>query len=138
MSTKRSGIPPELDQLIYRATNSDPDARPRDASEFHQSLTLIAQALDPNQKQLSLELDIPMQKISEKTSRSKVKKKLKPEPVKELTQEKPIREITAGTKVRKDFTYIIKDNFRGFNYAIVAYLMNADTNEILQVIMQDA
>jgi len=60
MSTKRSGIPPELDQLIYRATNSDPDARPRDASEFHQSLTLIAQALDPNQKQLSLELDIPI------------------------------------------------------------------------------
>jgi serine/threonine-protein kinase len=60
MSTKRAGIPPELDQLIYRATNSDPDARPRDASEFHQSLTLIAQALDPNQKQLSLELDIPI------------------------------------------------------------------------------
>ena len=60
MSTKRSGIPPELDQLIYRATNSDPDARPRDAGEFHQSLTLIAQALDPNQKQLSLELDIPI------------------------------------------------------------------------------
>jgi serine/threonine-protein kinase len=60
MSTKRSGIPPELDQLIYRATNSDPDARPRDASEFHQSLTLIAQVLDPNQKQLSLELDIPI------------------------------------------------------------------------------
>jgi len=47
-------------------------------------------------------------------------------------------EITAGTKVRKDFTYIIKDDFRGFNYAIVAYIMNADTNEILQVIMQDA
>jgi serine/threonine-protein kinase len=60
MSTKRSGIPTDLDQLIYRATNSDPDARPRDASEFHQSLTLIAQALDPNQKQLSLELDIPI------------------------------------------------------------------------------
>lgn len=60
MSTKRAGIPPELDQLIYRATNSDPDARPCDASEFHQSLTLIAQALDPNQKQLSLELDIPI------------------------------------------------------------------------------
>ena len=60
MSTKRAGIPPELDQLIYRATNSDPDARPRDGSEFHQSLTLIAQALDPNQKQLSLELDIPI------------------------------------------------------------------------------
>ena len=72
MSTKRSGIPPELDQLIYRASNSDPDARPRDGSEFHQSLTLIAQALDPNQKQLSLELDIPiapMRPASKKTNR---------------------------------------------------------------------
>ena len=72
MSTKRSGIPPELDQLIYRATNSDPDARPRDGGEFHQVLTAIAQALDPNQKQLSLELDIPiapMRPASKKPSR---------------------------------------------------------------------
>jgi serine/threonine-protein kinase len=60
MSSKRSGIPPELDQLIYRATNSDPDARPRDGGEFHQALMVISQALDPNQKQMSLELDIPI------------------------------------------------------------------------------
>jgi len=60
MSTRRSGIPPELDQLIYRATNSDPDARPRDGAEFHQALTAISQSVDPSQKQLSLELDIPI------------------------------------------------------------------------------
>ncbi len=72
MSTKRSGIPPELDQLIYRATNSDPDARPRDGAEFHQALTAISQALDPTQNQLSLELDIPiapMRPASKKPSR---------------------------------------------------------------------
>jgi serine/threonine-protein kinase len=72
MSTKRSGIPPDLDQLIYRATNSDPDARPVDATEFHQCLTAISQALDPKQKQLSLELDIPiapMRPASKKPSR---------------------------------------------------------------------
>jgi serine/threonine-protein kinase len=72
MSAKRSGIPPELDQLIYRATNSDPDARPRDGGEFHQALTSIAQTLDPNQKQMSLELDIPiapMRPASKKPSR---------------------------------------------------------------------
>jgi serine/threonine-protein kinase len=72
MSTKRPGIPPELDQLIHRATNSDPDARPRDAGEFHQALSVIAQALDPNQRQLSLELDIPiapMRPASKKPSR---------------------------------------------------------------------
>jgi len=72
MSSKRSGIPPELDQLIYRATNSDPDARPRDGAEFHQALTAISQALDPKQNQLSLELDIPiapMRPASKKPSR---------------------------------------------------------------------
>jgi serine/threonine-protein kinase len=72
MSTKRPGIPSELDQLIHRATNSDPDARPRDAGEFHQLLSSIAQALDPNQRQLSLELDIPiapMRPASKKPSR---------------------------------------------------------------------
>jgi serine/threonine-protein kinase len=72
MSTRRSGIPPELDQLIYRATNSDPDARPRDGAEFHQALTAISQALDPKQNQLSLELDIPiapMRPASKKPSR---------------------------------------------------------------------
>ena len=72
MSTKRPGIPPELDQLIHRATNSDPDARPRDAGEFHQLLSAIAQALDPKQRQLSLELDIPiapMRPASKKPSR---------------------------------------------------------------------
>ena len=60
MSAKKSGIPAELDQLIYRATNSDPDARPKDAGEFHAALSAISQSLDPNQKQLSLELDIPI------------------------------------------------------------------------------
>ena len=72
MSTKKSGIPPELDQLIHRATNSDPDARPRDAGEFHAALSAISQSLDPNQKQMSLELDIPiapMRPASKKPSR---------------------------------------------------------------------
>ena len=43
-----------------------------DGAEFHQSLTAISQALDPNQKQLSLELDIPiapMRPASKKPSR---------------------------------------------------------------------
>ncbi len=72
MSTRKSGIPPELDQLIHRATNSDPDARPRDAGEFHSALSAISQSLDPNQKQMSLELDIPiapMRPASKKPSR---------------------------------------------------------------------
>jgi hypothetical protein len=44
-------------------------------------------------------------------------------------------EIASGTKIRKDYTYKIRENFRDLEYAVVAYLMNADTYEILQVIM---
>ena len=119
MSTKRSGIPPELDQLIFRATNSDPDARPRDASEFHQSLTLIAQALDPNQKQLSLELDIPiapMRPASKKPNRrerARIEKEktvaLKRENTEENSKTKA-KENTAQVRKRKKISKRVRRN----------------------------
>lgn len=98
ISQSRSDIPKELDELIYSATSANPDERPRDAGVFLSAIQDIARSIDPKRNQLSLELDIPLQKIAEKPSRSK--KKSKPEPVKEITQEKPIREMTAGTKRR--------------------------------------
>ena len=98
VSQHRSDVPKELDDLIYSATSTNPDERPRDAGVFLSAIQNIARSIDPKRNQLSLELDIPMQKISEKPSRSK--KKTKPEPAKEVTQEKPIREMTAGTKRR--------------------------------------
>jgi len=100
VSQSRSDIPKELDDLIYSATSANPDERPRDAGVFLSGIQDIARSIDPKRNQLSLELDIPMQKISEKPSREKLKKKSKPEPVKEKTQEKPIREVTARTKRR--------------------------------------
>jgi len=119
MSTKRSGIPPELDQLIFRATNSDPDARPRDASEFHHSLTLIAQALDPNQKQLSLELDIPiapMRPASKKPNRrerARIEKEktvaLKHENTEENSKTKA-KENTAQVRKRKKISKRVRRN----------------------------
>ena len=99
VSQSRSDIPKELDDLIYSATSSNPDERPRDAAVFLSGIQDIARSIDPKRNQLSLELDIPMQKISEKSSKMK-KKKLKPEPVREITEEKPKREMTAGTKRR--------------------------------------
>jgi serine/threonine-protein kinase len=98
VSQKRSDVPKELDDLIFSATSTNPDERPRDAGIFLNTIQDIARLLDPKRNQLSLELDIPLQKISEKPSRAK--KKSKPEPVKEMTVEKPIREMTAGTKRR--------------------------------------
>jgi serine/threonine-protein kinase len=99
VSQSRSDIPKELDELIFSATSSNPDERPRDAGIFLAAIQDIARSLDPKRNQLSLELDIPMQKISEKPSRSKIKKS-KAEPVKEVAEEKPVRELTAGTKRR--------------------------------------
>jgi serine/threonine-protein kinase len=99
VSQSRSDIPKELDDLIYAATSSNPDERPRDAAVFLSGIQDIARSIDPKRNQLSLELDIPMQKISEKSSKMK-KKKLKPEPVREITEEKPKHEMTAGTKRR--------------------------------------
>jgi eukaryotic-like serine/threonine-protein kinase len=99
VSQSRSDIPKELDDLIYAATSSNPDERPRDAGVFLSGIQDIARSIDPKRNQLSLELDIPMQKISEKSSKMK-KEKLKPEPVSEITEEKPKREMTAGTKRR--------------------------------------
>ena len=98
VSQSRSDIPKELDDLIYSATSTNPDERPRDAGIFLNAIQDIARSIDPKRNQLSLELDIPLQKISEKPSRAK--KKTKSEPEKEVTQEKPIREMTAGTKRR--------------------------------------
>ena len=100
VSQSRSDIPKELDDLIFSATSVNPDERPRDAGVFLAAIQNIARSIDPKRNQLSLELDIPMQKISEKPSRAKLKKKTKPESVKEITQEKPVRELTAGTKRR--------------------------------------
>ena len=119
MSTKRSGIPPELDQLIFRATNSDPDARPRDASEFHQSLTLIAQALDPNQNQLSLELDIPiapMRPASKKPNRrerARIEKEKTVALKRENTEENSktnAKENTAQVRKRKKISKRVRRN----------------------------
>jgi serine/threonine-protein kinase len=98
VSQSKKEIPVELDNLIYAATSTNPDERPRDAGVFLSAIQDIARALDPKRNQLSLELDIPLQKITEKPSR--LKKKSKPEALKEVTQEKPIREMTAGTKRR--------------------------------------
>ena len=98
ISQSRNDIPKDLDELIYSATSTNPDERPRDAGIFLSAIQDIARSIDPKRNQLSLELDIPLQKISEKPSRSK--KKAKAAIVKEITQEKPIREMTAGTKRR--------------------------------------
>ena len=84
ISTIVNDVAPELDDLIYRAAASDPDERPRDASEFHAALSAINQKLNPKENQLSLELDIPIQPMRPTPKAKSLRKKIK-----ELTTQVP-------------------------------------------------
>ena len=69
ISTVVDNVPPALDDLIYRATRVDPDERPRDAQLFHAELLAISHSLNPSRPQLSLELDIPIAPMREKSKK---------------------------------------------------------------------
>lgn len=98
------GVPDVLDDLIYRATSSDPDQRPRDAAIFHQEL----QSLNPQEKQLSLELDIPIAPMRPKKAPKNLRKKIK-----ELTATIPVpkeKETTAQVAKRKKASKRVRRN----------------------------
>jgi beta-lactam-binding protein with PASTA domain/tRNA A-37 threonylcarbamoyl transferase component Bud32 len=69
ISSLVDNVPQALDDLIYRATRVDPDERPRDAQVFHAELLAISHSLNPSAPQLSLELDIPIAPMREKTKK---------------------------------------------------------------------
>jgi serine/threonine-protein kinase len=69
IGTLVDNVPPALDDLIYRATRVDPDERPRDAQLFHAELLAISHSLGPSTPQLSLELDIPIAPMREKSKK---------------------------------------------------------------------
>lgn len=85
LRSKRREIPQALDELITRATNRDPDLRPRNASEFLKDLEAIALRLDPKKNQMRLDLDLPVEPIRE-PSRTKVKPTAIPEPSVEMKE----------------------------------------------------
>lgn len=69
ISSLVENVPSALDDLIYRATRVNPDERPRDAQLFHSELLAVSHALNPAGPQLSLELDIPIAPMREKTKK---------------------------------------------------------------------
>jgi len=72
-STLKSSISKEVDELVLRATNIDPDKRPKDAGEFQELLRALSEKLDPKRRQLSLELDLPPIPIKTTTKEKKNK-----------------------------------------------------------------
>ncbi|CAN1501430.1 STKc_PknB_like domain containing protein [Candidatus Nanopelagicaceae bacterium] len=108
ISSLVSGIPEQLDDLIYRATSSNPDERPRDATVFHEELSRINQALSPKENQLSLELDIPIEPMRPKPNRKSLRAK-----VRELTESIPTpapRETTEEVRKRKKASKRVRRN----------------------------
>ena len=77
-STLNSSISPELDALVLRATDINPDKRPADGGAFLEELRALSEKLDPRKRQLSLELDLPplpiKQPVRERNKEARSKK----------------------------------------------------------------
>ena len=61
-STLNASIPPELDEIVLKATTNNPDKRFKDAGAMQEQVLTLLTKLDPNRRQMSLELDIPIPK----------------------------------------------------------------------------
>ncbi len=72
-STLNPEIPPELDEIVLKATANNPDKRFIDAGAMEEQVLALLSRLDPKLRQMSLELDIPLPKAnSAKKKRSKL------------------------------------------------------------------
>ncbi|MEY3345215.1 MAG: hypothetical protein RLZZ581_9 [Actinomycetota bacterium] len=93
-STLNSNISPEVDELVLKATDIDPDKRPKDAGELQELLRTLSEKLDPKRRQLSLELDLPPVQIKSNAKESKTRNK------KSIQKEETVakKEKTASTK----------------------------------------
>lgn len=100
LSSKLTGVPEALENLVARATSTNPDDRPRDATEFLAELELVRVEIDPKRKQLSLQLDLPIAPIREEV-RDKSRAAKRAEATKSAHANEivaPMTESTAGTK----------------------------------------
>ena len=72
-SSLSPNLPPEIDAIVLKATANNPDKRFKDAGSLQESVQALMQKLDPKRRQLSLELDIPIQSVKpEKKKRSRL------------------------------------------------------------------
>lgn len=103
-STLNSSIPPELDEIVLKATANNPDKRFKDAGAMQEQVLTLLTKLDPNRRQMSLELDIPIPKS--KAPKKKRAKFGKLDIVKNITTQLDLKRSnvmreTSGTVKRK-------------------------------------
>lgn len=72
-SSLKAGIPAHLDAIVLRATDPNPDKRFANATELESEIQKLQRDLDPSNRQMSLELDVPPI-IKEQRSKSRAKK----------------------------------------------------------------
>ena len=100
LSSKVKGMPAALENLVAKATSTNPDDRPRDAGEFLAELERVRGEIDPKRKQMSLQLDLPIAPIREEVrDKSRAAKRAEAaKPAQETEIVAPMTESTAGTK----------------------------------------
>lgn len=103
-STLNSSIPSELDEIVLKATANNPDKRFKDAGAMHEQVLALLTKLDPNRRQMSLELDIPIPKG--KSPKKKRDKSSKFDIIKNITTQLDLKRSnemreTSGTSKRK-------------------------------------
>jgi serine/threonine-protein kinase len=74
-SSVNPGIPIEVDDLVLRATDIDPDKRPADGASLLEELRKLSEKIDPRKRQLSLELDLPPAPLREPVKERERKRK---------------------------------------------------------------
>lgn len=131
MSTLVEKIPQPLDDLIFAATSSDPDQRPRDATIFYDQLSAINISLNPAENQLSLELDIPIAPMRPRASKKSLRKRVKEltssipkmgshEETVAVTPSSPARETTSQIAKRKRASKRVRRNRKvAFSLAVL-------------------
>jgi len=97
-------IPPELDEIVLKATANNPDKRFKDAGALQEQILSLLAKLDPNRRQMSLELDIPIPKG--KSPKKKSEKRGKLDIIKNITTQLDLKRgnvmrDTSGTTKRK-------------------------------------
>ncbi len=107
-SSLNNTITPEVDELVLRATDVNPDKRPADGGALLEELRVLSEKLDPRKRQLSLELDLPPIPIKAPVrERTKSSRKESPKPAQEAQKEdemakqkkeKPNRKISPRVK----------------------------------------
>ena len=113
-STLNSSIPADLDEIVLKATANNPDKRFKDAGEMHEQVLALLTKLDPNRRQMSLELDIPIPKG--KSPKRKREKPSKFDIIKNITTQLDLkrgnvmRENSGTTKRKRKVSNRVKRN----------------------------